>query len=67
MHTESEGFPAAASGRSFGGPWYLSPTSTSRGSNMGTFGPMHWIILLIVILLLFGNRLPARCGPSDVG
>ncbi len=26
---------------------------------MGTFGPMHWLIVLVVVLLLFGNRLPS--------
>jgi sec-independent protein translocase protein TatA len=25
---------------------------------MGTFGPFHWLIILFVVLLLFGNRLP---------
>ena len=26
---------------------------------MGTFGPIHWLIVLFVVLLLFGNRLPS--------
>jgi sec-independent protein translocase protein TatA len=26
---------------------------------MGTFGPMHWLIVFAVILLLFGNRMPS--------
>ena len=26
---------------------------------MGTFGPFHWLILALVVLLLFGNRLPS--------
>jgi sec-independent protein translocase protein TatA len=26
---------------------------------MGTFGPIHWLILAVVVLLLFGNRLPS--------
>jgi sec-independent protein translocase protein TatA len=26
---------------------------------MGTFGPLHWLILLVVVFLLFGNRLPS--------
>ncbi len=26
---------------------------------MGAFGPFHWLILLFVVLLLFGNRLPS--------
>jgi sec-independent protein translocase protein TatA len=26
---------------------------------MGTFGPIHWLIVGIVLLLLFGNRLPS--------
>ncbi len=25
----------------------------------GAFGPFHWLILLVVVLLLFGNRLPS--------
>lgn len=26
---------------------------------MGAFGPLHWLILLFVVFLLFGNRLPS--------
>lgn len=26
---------------------------------MGVMGPFHWIFLAIVVLLLFGNRLPS--------
>jgi sec-independent protein translocase protein TatA len=26
---------------------------------MGTFGPIHWIIVLFIVFLLFGNRLPS--------
>ncbi len=26
---------------------------------MGAMGPIHWLIVLGVILLLFGNRLPS--------
>ena len=26
---------------------------------MGSFSAIHWIIVLVVVLLLFGNRLPS--------
>ena len=26
---------------------------------MGTFGPMHWLIIAAIVFLLFGNRLPS--------
>lgn len=26
---------------------------------MGPLGPLHWIIVLVVVFLLFGNRLPS--------
>ena len=26
---------------------------------MGAFGPFHWMILALIVLLLFGNRLPS--------
>jgi sec-independent protein translocase protein TatA len=26
---------------------------------MGTFGPMHWLIVAAIVFLLFGNRLPS--------
>ena len=26
---------------------------------MGAFGPMHWVIIGVIVLLLFGNRLPS--------
>jgi sec-independent protein translocase protein TatA len=25
----------------------------------GAFGPLHWLILLVIVFLLFGNRLPS--------
>jgi sec-independent protein translocase protein TatA len=26
---------------------------------MGTFGPIHWLIVAAIVFLLFGNRLPS--------
>jgi sec-independent protein translocase protein TatA len=26
---------------------------------MGTFGPVHWLIVAAIVFLLFGNRLPS--------
>ncbi len=26
---------------------------------MGTFGPIHWLIIAVIVFLLFGNRLPS--------
>jgi sec-independent protein translocase protein TatA len=26
---------------------------------MGSFGPMHWLIVAAIVFLLFGNRLPS--------
>ena len=34
---------------------------------MGAFGPMHWLIVGLVLLLLFGNRLPSVMRSLGLG
>lgn len=34
---------------------------------MGAFGPMHWLIIAGVVLLLFGNRLPSVMRSLGLG
>ena len=34
---------------------------------MGAFGPFHWIIIAVVVLLLFGNRLPSVMRSLGLG
>jgi sec-independent protein translocase protein TatA len=33
----------------------------------GMFGPMHWLILGVIVLLLFGNRLPSVMRSLGLG
>jgi sec-independent protein translocase protein TatA len=34
---------------------------------MGLMGPMHWIIVFVIVLLLFGNRLPSVMRSLGLG
>ena len=34
---------------------------------MGAFGPIHWLIVGLVLLLLFGNRLPSVMRSLGLG
>jgi sec-independent protein translocase protein TatA len=34
---------------------------------MGVFGPMHWLVLGVIVLLLFGNRLPSVMRSLGLG
>jgi sec-independent protein translocase protein TatA len=34
---------------------------------MGMFGPMHWLIIGVIVLLLFGNRLPSVMRSLGLG
>lgn len=33
----------------------------------GLFGPFHWLILAVIVLLLFGNRLPGVMRSLGLG
>jgi sec-independent protein translocase protein TatA len=33
----------------------------------GIFGPMHWLIIAVIVLLLFGNRLPSVMRSLGLG
>lgn len=34
---------------------------------MGMMGPMHWLIIGVIVLLLFGNRLPSVMRSLGLG
>jgi sec-independent protein translocase protein TatA len=34
---------------------------------MGALGPFHWLIIAVVVLLLFGNRLPSVMRSLGLG
>jgi sec-independent protein translocase protein TatA len=34
---------------------------------MGLMGPMHWLIVGVIVLLLFGNRLPSVMRSLGLG
>ena len=34
---------------------------------MGGLSPFHWLIIAVVVLLLFGNRLPSVMAPARIG